>query len=172
MTGKTFKDAPSQMDRAQFMTTFGGIYEHSPWIAERVWEKGVTARHDDIETLATAMADVLAEATYSEQLALINAHPDLAGKAALAGELTEASTGEQASAGLDQCSPEEFEKFQRYNDGYKEKFGFPFIMAVKGRHRSEILAAFVTRLENDEDTEFLTALDQINRIALLRLSDF
>lgn len=171
MTNKTFRQAPSQMDKAQFMAAFGGIYEHSPWVAARVWDKGVTEKHDEVAVLASAMAEVLAEATYQEQLDLINAHPDLAGKAALAGELTDASTGEQASAGLDQCSPAEFEKFTRLNDAYKEKFGFPFIMAVKGRHRSEILAAFETRLENDEDTEFQTALDQINRIALLRLND-
>lgn len=171
MTGKTFTDAPSQMDKAQFMAVFGGIYEHSPWVAERSWEKGVTAEHDRIEALAATMAEVLAEASRAEQLDLINAHPDLAGKAAMAGELTQASTGEQASAGLDQCSAEEFEKFTRLNDAYKEKFGFPFIMAVKGRHRSEILDAFETRLEHDETVEFQTALDQINRIALLRLND-
>ena len=105
------------------------------------------------------------------KLALIRAHPDLAGKAAISGQLTEESTSEQSSAGIDQCSPEEFERFQELNSQYKEKFGFPFVMAVRDSHRHEILAAFKSRLANDSQTEFETAIREIHKIASLRLQE-
>jgi len=118
-----------------------------------------------------ALCAALAPAPKHRKLALINAHPDLAGRLARAGELTSDSTKEQASAGLDQLSDDEFDRITALNNAYKAKFKFPFIMAVKGRSKDEILAAFEVRVENDPDTEFETALEQIERIALLRLKD-
>jgi OHCU decarboxylase len=115
------------------------------------------------------MADCVDNASVETQLALIRAHPDLAGKAQVAGELTEDSTTEQASAGLDQCSAEEYERFQSLNADYHEKFGFPFVMAVRDSSRVEILDAFGKRLGNDPNTEFETALAEIHKIARLRL---
>jgi OHCU decarboxylase len=115
------------------------------------------------------MAECVDNAAVEQQLELIRAHPDLAGKAQLAGELTEDSTQEQASAGLDQCSSEEFGRFQSLNTAYWDKFGFPFVMAVRGSSRAEIIDAFTARLENDYDLEFETALTEIHKIARLRL---
>ena len=167
---QTFKTCtPSRMDREQFVATFGDIYEHSPWIAEQAWERGVTSRHDMVEELRALFAEVFAGADHEAQLAVVRAHPDLAGRAALAGELTASSTGEQAGAGLDACTPEELQRFQDLNRTYQARFGFPFIMAVKGKHRSEILAAFEQRVNNSPEQEFARALAEINQIALLRL---
>ena len=115
------------------------------------------------------MADCVDNASTARQLELIRAHPDLAGKAQVAGELTEESTSEQASAGLDRCSADEYEQFQALNTAYREKFGFPFIMAVKESSRAEILSAFSARLENEPALEFETALAEIHKIARLRL---
>ncbi|MGI9415116.1 MAG: 2-oxo-4-hydroxy-4-carboxy-5-ureidoimidazoline decarboxylase [Hyphomicrobiales bacterium] len=162
--------SPAAMSRTDFVSMFGGIYEHSPWIAERLWDLGLGDAHSNVSSIHSALAAVLDAASRDEQLALIRAHPDLAGKAAVRGELTEASTSEQSSAGLDQCTAEEFERFQTLNTAYKEKFDFPFILAVKGKNRHDILEAFETRIGNDTDTEFITALGEINKIALLRLN--
>ena len=115
------------------------------------------------------MSDILLRADHARQLALINAHPDLAGKAAVQGQLTAASTQEQSGAGIHQCTAEEFSRFTELNDAYKAKFKFPFIMAVKGSDRHQILAAFETRIHNSVDTEFKCALEEINKIALFRL---
>ncbi|PAU77416.1 2-oxo-4-hydroxy-4-carboxy-5-ureidoimidazoline decarboxylase [Halomonas salipaludis] len=160
---------PSQLDRDAFVASFGDIYEHSPWVAELAWEAGLSDAQDSPAGLAAAMGEVLRSASAERQLEVIRAHPDLAGKAALAGQLTDDSTREQAGAGLDQCSPEELARFERLNAAYKDKFGFPFVMAVKGNDRHAILAAFETRLDNDPAEERRTAVEQINRIALLRL---
>jgi OHCU decarboxylase len=155
------------MDAKDFIVRYGGIYEHSPWVAESV--APLAAEADDMQQLADLMADCVDNATAEQQLELIRAHPDLAGKAQLAGKLTEDSTLEQASAGLDQCSAEEFAQFQSLNKAYWGKFGFPFVMAVRGSSRADIIAAFATRLENDYDLEFETALSEIHKIARLRL---
>lgn len=160
---------PSTLSREEFVAKLADIYEHSPWVAERTWDAGVDSNCDVIETLHGRMADVLLSAGHEEQLALINAHPDLAGKAAVQGELTESSTSEQAGAGIDQCSPEEFQRFTELNEAYKEKFGFPFIMAVKGSNRHQILASFEERIHNTPEQEFERALKEINRIAMFRL---
>lgn len=160
---------PSTLDRDTFIQTFADIYEHSPWVAERVFESGVDTELDNVEGLHQCMAEVLWAANHDAQLALINAHPDLAGKAAVRGELTAASTQEQAGAGIHLCSADEFARFTALNDAYKAKFGFPFIKAVKGSNRHEILAAFEARLHNTPEQEFKTALDEINKIALFRL---
>jgi len=156
-----------KIDVTEFVNRFGAIYEHSAWGAEEA--ASVTTEIDDIEKLANLMADCVDNASTSKQLELIRAHPDLAGKAQVAGELTEESTSEQSSAGLDQCSVEEYERFQKLNTAYHEKFGFPFVMAVKNSSRDEILGAFSGRLENEPTTEFETALAEIHKIAHMRL---
>ena len=153
------------MTRSDFVARFGGVYEHSPWIAEALHARGLTPAEDAPEGLAAAMAEVLASADEAAKLALIRAHPDLAGRAAIAGDLTDASKSEQAGAGLDRCTPEEYRRFQELNDAYKAKFGFPFILAVAGKTRHDILAAFEARIGNDRDMEFRTALAEIDKIA-------
>lgn len=165
-----FEPRPSATSRDAFVARFGGIYEHSPWIAEAVWEAGLMPAHDNVAGLAGAMEAALARAGRERKLALIRAHPDLAGRAAIAGALTDASRTEQAGAGLDQCTPAEYARFQALNAEYKRKFGFPFILAVAGRSRQEILAAFEARIGNPPEAEFEEALRQINRIAQLRLA--
>lgn len=171
MSNNRLTSPPSQLDRDDFVARFGDIYEHSPWIAELAWERGLGAAQDTPEGLAEAMGQVLREASPERQLEVIRAHPDLAGKAAIAGELTADSSREQAGVGLDQCRPEEMARFERLNAAYKARFDFPFIMAVKGSDRHAILAAFETRLENSPEEERRTAIDQINRIARFRLED-
>lgn len=155
------------MDSHDFIARYGAIYEHSPWVAERV--AIFAADVDDKDRLAELMADCVDNADKERQLTLIRAHPDLAGKLQVAGELTADSTEEQASAGLDQCSKIEYERFQALNDAYKEKFGFPFVMAVRQSNRAEILDAFGARLQNDYDAEFEAALNEIHKIARLRI---
>lgn len=159
------------MNSVQFIGKFGGVYEHSPWVAERAWVHGITEKHDEIEELTDLMARIVADADELEKHTLIKAHPDLAGKAAVKGELTAASTSEQAGAGLDNCTAEEFAIFQDYNAAYKKKFGFPFIMAVKNSDRRKILAGFEARLQNSVEEEFATALAEIDKIARFRLAE-
>jgi OHCU decarboxylase len=161
---------PSTMSKAVFVELFGDIFEHSAWIAERAYDSGFTTAQDTAEGLHAAMVHVLSEAKRDQKMALIRAHPDLAGRLKLA-ELTADSRNEQSSAGLDSLTEEERDRFIELNDGYKQKFGFPFIMAVKGRTKDEIMAAFEERLEHDAETEFETAVVQIELIALLRLKD-
>lgn len=156
------------MSERDFVSRYGGIYEHSAWVAEEA--APLVDETADIETLALVMADCVDNASNERQLALIRAHPDLAGKASIAGTLTADSTTEQASAGLDQCSPVEFARFQALNSGYWEKFGFPFVMAVRGSTRADILSVFEARLQNDYDEEFEMALAEIHKIARLRLA--
>ncbi|MEI8146927.1 MAG: allantoinase PuuE [Alphaproteobacteria bacterium] len=162
---------PSKMPKALFVERFGGVWEHTPWIAEKAHEGGLFAEADTAEGLHAAMVRIMRAGSSDAKLALIRAHPDLAGKLALAKGLTAESTGEQASAGLDRLSVEELARFTALNDGYKAKFGFPFIMAVKGRTKEEIASAMETRIGHLPDEEFATALGQIERIALLRLKD-
>ena len=147
------------MTRDQFIARYGGVYEHSPWVAEACWPPPAD--------LAATMRAVVDAAPRERKLALIRAHPELASRTRMA----EASVREQSGAGLDQCTPEEFEAFQRLNAAYNARFGFPFIFAVKGATRAEILAAFEARLKNDPETEFQTAIAQIHRIAGFRLAD-
>lgn len=155
------------MTADEFVSLYGGIYEHSTWVAEEA--AADAADIGSVESIARIMGDCVDNASTERQLALIRAHPDLAGKAQVAGELTEDSATEQARAGLDQCSTEEYAEFQRLNDRYHEKFGFPFVMAVRDSTRAEILGAFADRLDNDVNTEFETALAEIHKIARLRL---
>jgi 2-oxo-4-hydroxy-4-carboxy-5-ureidoimidazoline decarboxylase len=158
---------PGGLDRVGFLARYAAVYEHSPWIAGAVWDAGASS--GDMETLAGAMAARVEAAGEAAQVALLRAHPDLAGKLAVRGELTADSTSEQAGAGLDRCSEGEFEEFRRLNDAYKARFGFPFILAVKGHDRAAILVAFRRRAGHDRATEFREALDQVHRIARLRL---
>lgn len=157
------------MSQQAFVARFGSLYEHSPWVAQRTWESASGAVPDNLDGLADALAATLDAAARSEQMALILAHPDLAGKAAIAGQLTTESTDEQTSAGISQCSELEFEQFQQLNESYKQKFGFPFIMAVRGSNKRMILQAFKQRVQHDAETEFALALQEINKIARLRL---
>ncbi len=160
-------------DVTAFVATLHGIYEHSPWIPERAAAQRPFA---NITALKLAMQAVVSSATREEQLGLIRAHPELAGKAAISGELTAESTGEQAKAGLNNCSPEEFATLQKLNADYNKKFGFPFILAVKGADgqglsRQAIIATFSRRLKNQFDDELGEALRQIGRIAEMRSND-
>lgn len=156
------------MDRNQFIKHFGDIYEHSAWVAEQAFDRS-DVELNDLATLTAALRVEVDEAGHESQLALLRAHPDLAGKAATLGELTAASTSEQAGAGLDQCTPEEFSRFQQFNEAYVSRFEFPFIMAVKGANRHLILAAFEKRLTNSHEVEFKTALEEVHKIAGFRL---
>mgnify|MGYP001179501826 CR=1 FL=1 len=167
----TLAPQPSQTGREDFVAAYGEIYEHSPWVAAAAWDRGLSAAQDTPEGLAQAMAAVLNAASEADQLQVLRAHPDLAGKAAVAGELTEDSSREQAGAGLDRLTEEEFQRFQTLNDAYRQKFDFPFILAVRGHDKHSILRAFEERLENTPEQERRTAIEQVNRIALLRLKD-
>ncbi|HSH42665.1 MAG TPA: 2-oxo-4-hydroxy-4-carboxy-5-ureidoimidazoline decarboxylase [Arenicellales bacterium] len=162
---------PGAMSEAEFIDAFGHIYECSPWVAREAWRRGLGEDGDSLEGVARALAATVDAADDDTKLDLIRAHPDLAGRAAVRGELGEASTREQAGAGIDQCSPAEYERFQTLNAAYKEKFGFPFVMAVKGSDREAILSAFEERLENNRDTEFQRAIAEIHRIARFRLRE-
>jgi 2-oxo-4-hydroxy-4-carboxy-5-ureidoimidazoline decarboxylase len=156
-------------DRATFMAAYGGIFEHSPWIAGQVWDQGFHS--GAVHELQAAFSDVIRNADRQRQLALLRAHPQLACAIASCEELTEESRGEQRGAGLDQCSAREFELFKQFNDSYTDKFGFPFIIAVKGLSRSQILEFFRTRQTNSPEEEFREALEQVIRIGTLRLRD-
>ena len=166
-----FTTLPSSLDREAFIARFGGLYEHSPWVAERLWDRGLDRRHDSVQGLQAALAMVVDAADRATKLALIRAHPDLAGRLALAGELTADSRAEQASAGLDACTADELGRFQTLNEAYRARFGFPFVMAVKDRGRAEILAAFEARLKHDPERERAAALAEIHKIAALRLRE-
>lgn len=155
------------MSDSDFVSMFGAIYEHSPWVAERAAVH--VGRSADYDQIAQLLADCVDNASRDRQLALIRAHPDLAGKAAVAGELTEASAQEQASAGLDRCTPEQYERLQTLNERYRERFDFPFVMAVRDRTVEDILDAIESRLGNDYESEFEAALVEIHKIARLRL---
>lgn len=163
--------APSRCSLEMLTHHYGDVYEHSPWVAEAAWQQGLNEAHDAPEALAELMGLMLQQASSEQQIDVIRAHPDLAGKAAISGALTQDSTSEQAGAGLDQCSIDELARFEYLNEAYKEKFGFPFIVAVKGLDRHEILAAFEKRLNNDAATERQTAIGHIIRIACFRLID-
>jgi len=166
-----FLPSPSTLSKQAFIERFGGVYEHSPWIAAHAWDQGLGAEHDTVDILAATLADIVDQASQQQQLDLIRAHPDLAGKAAKAGELTQASSQEQSGAGIDQCNTEEFARFETFNRAYRVKFEFPFIMAVKGADRHQILTAFERRLPNRYTQEFTEALTQIHKIARFRLED-
>jgi OHCU decarboxylase len=165
------RERPSQMDRDRFVARFGGIYEHSPWIAERAHALELGPAHDSATGLANALARAFRRATPDERLRVLKSHPDLAGKLAVAKRLTAGSTAEQASAALDALTDADRATFQTLNADYTAKHGFPFIIAVRDNTKDSILAAFHTRLAHDTATEFATACAQVERIATLRLKD-
>ncbi|PTE21138.1 allantoinase PuuE [Cereibacter changlensis] len=164
-------ERPSRMTRDSFIAAFGGIFEHSPWIADRAFDLELGPAHDCATGLHNALARVFRSAMPAERLGVLQAHPDLAGKLAAAARLTPESTQEQQSAGLDALTDAERETFQALNDDYTRKHGFPFIIAVRDHTKAGILHAFQTRLANDSETEFQTACAQVERIAALRLQD-
>lgn len=160
---------PSEMDRETFVSEFGGIFEHSPWIAEGAFESELGHTHDSALGVHQALARVFRSASEQQRLGVLTAHPDLAGKLASAGRLTAESTAEQAGAGLDMLTDEERANFTALNDAYTAKFGFPFIIAVKDNTKASIVDAFERRIDNARDTEFSEACRQVERIAELRL---
>ncbi len=167
----TRKPRPSQMDRDTFVGTFGGIFEHSPWIAERAFDLELGPAHDRAAGVHSALARMFRSASYDERLGVLRAHPDLAGKLAAAKRLTAESTAEQSSAGLDALTDDERAQFTELNTAYTEKHGFPFIIAVRDHGKASILSAFQLRIANDTATEFTEACKQVERIARLRLED-
>ncbi|MGH6690625.1 MAG: 2-oxo-4-hydroxy-4-carboxy-5-ureidoimidazoline decarboxylase [Gammaproteobacteria bacterium] len=154
------------MSPQAFVGALGTVFEHSPWIAERAWPR---RPFQDVVALHAAMVDAVHSATLEERIALLRAHPDLADKAVRAGALTAASIAEQSSAGLDRLSDFEYERFHRLNTAYRERFGFPFIVAVRGHDKTSILAAFETRLHRNRGEEIDVALAQVADIARFRL---
>ena len=158
-----------KLNQAEIIDLLGSIYEHSPWVAEVLFSQGITSQHNDVEFLAKQMKKIVDESSEDSKLSLLKAHPELAGKLAISGNLTKDSTAEQASAGLDQCSKEELVEFSNLNLKYTEKFGHPFIIAVRDLTRSEILTSFKKRIKNKRQTEFETALAEVHKIAKLRL---
>ncbi len=157
----------SALGEADFVATLGGIFEHAPWVAEAVYAERPFV---SVADLHASMCRVVAEASEARQLGLIRAHPDLAGRAARAGDLTESSTAEQSGAGLDSLSESEYSRFHTLNDAYRARFGFPFVLAVKGHTKTSILDAFEARLEHDPEAERETALEEIYKIAGFRLA--
>ncbi|MDR7222170.1 allantoinase PuuE [Aminobacter aminovorans] len=162
---------PSRMERQEFVQRFGSIFEHSPWIAERAFEFELGPAHDSAGGVHNALSRAFRSASETERLGVLTAHPDLAGKLAQAKRLTEESTKEQASAGLDALTDAERARFTELNSTYVEKFGFPFIIAVRDNDKASILKAFETRIANNRDQEFRTACKQVERIAWYRLHD-
>jgi len=160
------------LDRAAFVAALGHIFEHSPWVAAEAYDAGPFGSADDLHR---EMCDVVARAGLDCQLALIRAHPRLAGRAAIshdvADELTADSRREQTGAGLDRCTPDEFARLSALNAQYDAKFEFPFILAVRGHTRETIIANLAQRVSHDRDAEIAEALRQIERIALFRLTD-
>jgi 2-oxo-4-hydroxy-4-carboxy-5-ureidoimidazoline decarboxylase len=169
MSNQQFTISPDGLKETEFMAQFGGIYEHSPWVAATIWSEGLGPEDRHLSQFASRMRDVVDAAGPTRQMALLRAHPELAGKLAIAGGLTAESSAEQAGAGLDSCTPDEFASFSDLNDRYGARFGHPFIIAVRGLDRAAILAAFAARIDNDPTTEFTTALAEVHKIARLRL---
>jgi len=156
------------LDRAGFVAKLGFLFEDSPWIAEATWP---ARPFGDLDHLHQALCATMYAAPADRQIALVRAHPDLAGKAAIAGDLTPESAREQSSAGLNQLMPGEFARFTELNQAYRERFGFPFIICVREHTKISILDNFVVRLEHAREQEIQTALDEIAKIARLRLLD-
>ncbi|SRR5258707_964355 len=151
-----------------FVGTLGGLFEGRPWIVEEAWSKGPFT---SIEALHQVLCSIMYEASIGRQVALLSAHPDLVGRAALAGTLSPASTSEQAAAGLDRLTPAEIASFQHYNQEYRARFGFPFVICVRENKKESILAGFETRLANTYEQEISLALAEVAKICALRLHD-
>lgn len=156
----------NELSEAAFVDALAGVFEHSPWVAERA---GAARPFAGVEALHRAMVDAVRRASAEERIALLRAHPDLAGRAARAGAMTASSVAEQSSAGLDRLSDGEYERFQRLNAAYRERFGFPFIVAVRRHDTASILAAFETRLGHSREEEIDAGLAEVFEIARTRL---
>jgi 2-oxo-4-hydroxy-4-carboxy-5-ureidoimidazoline decarboxylase len=159
----TIEDLNS-LEHAQFVSAIGWVFEHSPWVAERAWSMRPFA---DAQALHRAMVDQVEHSLPEERLALLRAHPDLGTRA----RVSEASSAEQAGAGLDQLTQAEFERLQALNETYRDKFGFPFLFAVKRSTKHDILEALERRVRSPREEEYQVALDQVYRIARFRLED-
>jgi 2-oxo-4-hydroxy-4-carboxy-5-ureidoimidazoline decarboxylase len=168
LMGKITVPEANRLDREEFVRKFGSVYERSPWVAERAWREHPFEASED---LSRALWRAVDEASRGRQLDLIRAHPDLAGKAAVAGELTPQSEREQSSAGLDRLSPEEYERFTDVNAAYREKFGFPMVVYVREHTKDSILTQAEARLANTRERELETALEEIQKIAASRLQE-
>jgi len=162
--GETSLAQLNACDRAPFVDALGWIFEDSPWVAERAWAR---RPFESVDDLHAAMTGVVQEATEAEQLALLRAHPDLGTRA----RISDASTGEQRGAGLDRLTADEFERLQRLNDRYRRTFGFPFLFAVKGSTKHDVLAALDARSRRSRDEELAEALRQVYKIARFRLEE-
>jgi len=158
----------NSMNQTGFVTALGFAFELSPWVVERAWDARPFA---SVEAMHGAMMDVLNAASVDDRLALIRAHPELAGKAAIAKTLTAESASEQSGAGLDRLTPDEFALFHALNGAYRERFDFPFIIAVRLNDKTSILAAMQARLKNDPEAEIAEAIVQIGLISKLRIQD-
>jgi OHCU decarboxylase len=158
----------NSLDGAEFIRLIGPVFEHSPWIAAAASSKRPFRSLDDLHGV---LCGIVGAAGEEKQVALICAHPDLVGRAALAGSLTAASKAEQAVAGLDRLNAEEVAEFERFNRAYREKFGFPFVLCARLNKKQAILDAFPVRLTHDRETELNTALEEIYKIAYFRLRD-
>lgn len=156
------------MDAGSFVEAVGFAFEHSPWIAREAWERRPFA---DVADLHAAMTEVLERAPQERRIALIAAHPDLAGRLAREGRLTAASANEQRSAGLDRLTPGELARFEQLNGAYRARFGFPFVICARENTKETILAALEERGKNDRQTEVRTAIGEIAKIARIRLSE-
>ena len=164
-------ERPSNMDREKFVSLYGGIFEHSPWVADNAFELELSQSHDTAVGLHNALCRAFRSASKDQKLNVLKAHPDLAGKLAQAKRLTVESTSEQASAGIDSLTDYEREQFTKLNLEYVQKHGFPFIIAVRDHNKASILNAFKNRIKNNSDTEFSEACKQVERIAEFRLMD-
>ncbi len=154
--------------REEFTRVFGSVFEHSSWIAAMAWKQ---RPFESLDALHSSLCETVRNASEEKHLELIRAHPDLVGRAALAGTLTPASTAEQASAGLNRLTREEIATFQKHNQAYSKKFDFPFVICARLNKKEAILRAFPVRLEHSRETEIQTALEEIYKIAYLRLKD-
>jgi 2-oxo-4-hydroxy-4-carboxy-5-ureidoimidazoline decarboxylase len=159
------QDAIMALSDRAFVERFGFLFEHSPWVVERA------AGRRPFADLHTGLMQVVTDATEEERLALVRAHPELAGKAAIDRTLTTESTAEQASAGLDRLTEGEYARFHDLNAAYRERFGFPFVICVRLTDKAGILAAMERRLGNDRTSELATAISEVGKIVQLRLED-
>jgi len=166
MQGKQTLSNLNHLNRQAFTDFLGGIYEHSPWVAELTFAQ---LPFDSVDALHQTMMAIVKASDLDKRLALIRNHPELAGKEAALGTLTTDSKKEQSRAGLNQCSAEELEQIRDLNKSYLQKFGFPFVIAVSGLNKAQIIAAMQARLQSDGSTEFATSLNEIDKIAKIRL---
>ena len=158
----------NSLSREEFVRVVGPIFEHSPWIAEAA---SAARPFEDLDHMHRALCQTVENADPEQKLALIRAHPDLVGRAALTGSLTSQSSSEQKQAGLTSLTAEEIQQFQRFNAHYREKFGFPFVICARLNKKAAILDGFARRVQNSREQEIKTALEEISKIAYLRLKD-